>query len=412
MASCSNYPAGYFGAYRDIARQDDLNAVVHLGDYIYEYGRDGYASGAAEQMGRLSVPGHDLVTLADYRARHAQYKSDPDLQALHARHPMIAIWDDHEVANDAWREGAENHAAGQGAWKARRSSGWRAYEEWMPVRTNDLANGQPLYRRFDFGDLASLVMLDTRFPGRDRQIDPMDFADDREGLERALSDPDRSLLGSEQEKWLESQLRKIADTSRWQLIGQQVMASPLRLPDLSEVLDIETTRKRLGEKTTEAILAQGGSGLPLLMDTWDGYPVARARFIEMLDTHAESAVIFTGDIHTSIASDLPQSRSGRIPGVELITTAVSSPGFDSYLVTREPGQLDAAFGNENDHLAYFETGPRGWLRVDLDSERCTATWRHVESVRKRNAACADGKRLMTVHRSHREGSFGLNPYSG
>jgi len=408
VASCSNYPAGFFRAYRDMAQQDDLNAVIHLGDYIYEYGRDGYASHAAEALGRQSVPAHELISLADYRARHAQYKSDPDLQALHARHPMIAVWDDHEVANDAWRDGAENHDESEGSWAARKAAGWRAYEEWMPVRGSGLGRQQDLYRRFDFGDLASLIMLDTRFAGRARQIDPMNYQDSREGLEQALGESERQLLGVEQERWLESQLRELGGRSRWQLIGQQVMVSPLMLPDLGEVLDVETTRQRLGAETVEAIMAQGGTGLPLLFDTWDGYPAARDRFIQMLDTHAASAVVLTGDIHTSIASDLPDGRSGGPAGVELITTAISSPGFDSYLVTQERGQLESAFRRDNPHLAYFETGPRGWLRVDLSAERCVSTWRHVRSVQRRDGGGVfDGQRMSTTHRGDSGAPFGL-----
>jgi len=169
VVSCASYPTGYFHVYREIANRDDIDAVLHLGDYIYEYGMGGYATEHAEELNRVPDPPNELMTLSDYRRRHAQYKADPDSQAMHAAHPVIAIWDDHEIANDAWRDGAENHNEDEGGWAARRDAAIRAYFEWMPIRGDVDGENTRIFRQFRFGNLLSLIMLDTRLHGRDRQ---------------------------------------------------------------------------------------------------------------------------------------------------------------------------------------------------------------------------------------------------
>jgi len=408
VASCSNYPAGYFTAYRDIAAHGDLDAVIHLGDYIYEYAADGYASQRAAEFGRLSLPRHELVMLDDYRLRHAQYKADPDSIAMHAAHPLIAIWDDHEVANDAWRRGAQNHQPdSEGSWAARRRNAWRAYDEWMPIRAPELVERGRLFRAFDFGDLASLILLDTRYFGRDRQVDALAHLDDPEALERVRRDPERRLLGEQQAGWLSETLQRSAQHQRWQIIGQQVLVSELLLPDLSGALDIEAARQRLGDERLDAVLALGGKGLPVLWDTWDGYAAARRRFVGQLDSHARGAVVLTGDIHTSIAGDLAAPGRSHTAAVELVTTSISSPGFDAYLPTRRSGQLDQAFRAANPALRGFETAHRGWLRVELTPDGLEACWRHVERIDVRGARVYDGFRRRSAHPEH--GRAGLEP---
>ena len=213
MASCSNYPVGFFNAYACIAKRDDLDAVLHLGDYLYEYGNGQYGDGTA--LGRIPDPIHEIVTLEDYRRRHATYKADPALAAAHARHPWITVWDDHETANDSWSEGAENHQPEtEGDWATRRLAAVRAYYEWMPIR--ELPTG--LFRQFRFGGLVDLVMLDTRLHGRDRRP---------ERTAEAANDPMRTLLGRDQTRWLLDALdaSKAAGT-RWRVVGQQVVFSP------------------------------------------------------------------------------------------------------------------------------------------------------------------------------------------
>lgn len=169
VVSCSSFPHGYFNVYRELATLSDVDLVVHLGDYIYEYDADSYSSEEAKEKGRLVLPTSELTALEHYRTRHGQYKMDPDLQAAHARHAFITVWDDHEVANDAWSGGAENHNEGEGEWDARRDAAIQAYMEWMPIRENE-GDSAIIYRSFEFGDLASLIMLDTRIIGRDKQL--------------------------------------------------------------------------------------------------------------------------------------------------------------------------------------------------------------------------------------------------
>lgn len=186
VVSCSSFPHGFFNVYRELSKLSDVDLVVHLGDYIYEYDADSYSSKEAKEKGRLVLPTSELTALEHYRTRHGQYKGDPDLQAAHGRHAFVTVWDDHEVCNNAWRGGAENHNDGEGDWEERRAAAIQAYMEWMPIREND---GDPklIYRSFELGDLASLIMLDTRIIGRDRQVTyagdmtlrslPFDFTD-------------------------------------------------------------------------------------------------------------------------------------------------------------------------------------------------------------------------------------------
>lgn len=406
VASCSNYPAGFFTAYRNIAEDPDVDVLIHLGDYIYEYGISGYASQYAEALGRVSVPAHDLLSLDDYRLRHAQYKSDPDLQAVHAAKPLIAVWDDHEVANDAWLNGAENHdAATQGDWHSRRRQGFQAYEEWMPVRAPNLAEDGRLFRSFAVGELLSLHMLDTRYFGRDEQLNPMAFQDDMAELERRRQDPSRKLLGDAQLAWFTESLQR--HSARWQVIGQQVLVSELLLPDLSSVLNIEAARASVGDAIVDAILQIGGQQMPIMWDCWDGYAGARERFLKLLDDHATSPVVLTGDIHSSLAGDLYRRGATEASAVELITTSITSPGFDDYLPTHQPGQLSDAFVAYNPRLQYMEGARRGWLKVTVSAEACQASWQLLDRVDRRDQLVRTHARWRTEHKS--AGDYGLKP---
>ena len=231
VMSCSNFPAGFFNVYAEVAKSD-AEFALHLGDYIYEYAANGYASSAAASLGRVSAPSNELITLADYRTRHTQYKSDPDSKNLHALKPMISVWDDHEIANDAFKDGAENHTpATEGAWADRKAAALQAYHEWMPIRTG--ADKAKIYRSFNFGNLVSLHMLDTRLIGRDEQIDIGDLAGvagvpAQEAATAAFKLPTRQMLGAEQMQWLQGQLA--ASTARWQVLGQQVLMARMEFP--------------------------------------------------------------------------------------------------------------------------------------------------------------------------------------
>ncbi len=357
-ASCANITQGYFNAYAALARRDDLDFVLHLGDYLYEYANGTYGDGSA--LGRVPEPDRELVTLAEYRARHAQYRSDPDLQALHARHPMIAVWDDHEIANDTWQGGAQNHQPeSEGAWRVRRAAAVRAYREWMPVRETGMPepdDEQRLWRAFRIGDLADLLMLDTRLAGRARQVAATDAA---------LADPGRALLGAEQERWLMERLSRSADEgAAWRLLGQQVL---------------------LGQVRT----AEGQIRNP---DAWDGYPAARARLLGHLGAaRIPNVVVLTGDVHSSWAMELatdPFDASAYDPAtgrgalaVELVTPAISSspPGKDPADAAARAAEYRARLP----HLRYLDMWHRGYVLLDVDRERARAEWWHADGVDRR-----------------------------
>jgi alkaline phosphatase D len=351
---CSNYPSGFFNVYRCVANRADLDAVVHLGDYIYEFENGRYGDGSG--LLRIPEPRKEAVTLADYRIRYATYRSDPDLQEAHRVHPFIAVWDDHELTNDAWSGGAANHnpEAGEGGWAARRAAAYKAYLEWMPIREAPGGDVQ-LYRSFRFGDLADLIMLDTRAL-RDQQAGSADVA--------TLADPGRSILGAAQEKWLFDQLRTSQRTGRaWRLIGQQVMFS------------------RLG---------QPGRGA-LQPDSWDGYPVARDRIVELLARErVRDLAILSGDVHSSWAFDVPPNpwdgydRAGTgSAAVELVTPAVSSPPLFSSPELRDRAMLLRAL---LPHLKFLEGESRGYVLLDVTRRQLRSEWYFVPTVLERSTA--------------------------
>lgn len=363
FASCANLPFGYFNAYQLIARRADLDAVLHLGDYLYEYGNGTYGDGRA--FGRIPEPDREIVTLADYRTRHAQYKRDPDLQEVHRQHPFVAVWDDHEIADNAWRGGASNHDPSEGDWGRRRAAAVRAYLEWMPVR--EVFDGQRtrLQRSFRFGDLADLVMLDTRLYARDAQVE-------REN-ETRLRDPERSLLGPDQEAWLAATLRQSQrDGTAWRVLGQQVMLAPLPASD-------------------------GGIANP---DAWDGYPASRERLLSSLEGGGVSDVVcLTGDVHSSWAFEVPRdpqvssAAGARSPVlVEFTTPGITSPGrFSPPEATRRAQELLT----RHPHLRWVDLHQRGYALLDLDRERAQAEWWFVETVEERLPAERFGRAYRT-----------------
>ena len=348
IASCSNYPAGYFNAYRGIANQADLDAVVHLGDYIYEFAEGVY--GDSKSIGRVPLPAGEAVTLADYRRRYAIYRSDPDLQEAHRLHPFIVVWDDHEIANDAWSGGAASHTPKQGDWAARLAAAYRAYVEWLPVREG--ADGsRRLYRSFRAGSLADLVMLDTRSL-RDRQAVG--------AAASSVADPTRSLLGAAQEAWLFDQLRASKrDGIEWRLIGQQVLFAQLT-----------------------------PAGQPLNSDMWDGYPAARARVFDFLaQEQVADVAILSGDLHSSWANDLPAnpyapagSPATRSRAVEILTPAISSPPLFTDATLRARAPLLRQFAP---HVKHLDGDGNGYVLLDITRERLQADFYVVSTVKDR-----------------------------
>ena len=407
---CANYPAGYFNVYADAAARDDLDATVHLGDYLYEYGRGEGASANEQALNRLVQPAAETLSLADYRARHAQYKTDPDLQALHARAPMIAVWDDHEVANDTYRSGAQNHQpATEGDFAARKAAAIQAYHEWMPTRPGA---GERLYRSFDFGDLMSLHLLDTRVIGRDQQLAYANYFSaagfDAAGFNAAVANPERQLLGAEQTLWLQQQLG--ASTATWQLLGQQVLIGRMNIP---AAIVAEATHPGTGVTVSQytaiaakaqtdpasltpaerAILAQ--PFIPYNLDAWDGYAAARETVLATARSLDKNLVVLSGDTHNAWANDLLDA-NGNAVGVEFATASVSSPGFEASLPNENPAALAASLAQLIVPLQYCDTARRGYLLLTATTAQCRADWVYVSTVSSRTYTATTGKSLRVL----------------
>lgn len=336
VVSCSNYEHGYFNSYRLIKNRDDVDAVLHLGDYIYEYETGGYSAGIS---GRVNQPSNEIITLSDYRTRYSHYRLDDDLRDLHQQQPFITIWDDHESANDSYKDGAENHDTGtEGNWTSRKSNAKQAYFEWMPVREN---NNFPtrLYRSFNYGDLINLIMLDTRLEGRDEQVS---------ATSSDVDDPNRSILGTDQYNWFKDQM--INSNARWNIVGQQVMMAPLEV-----------------------------AGVPVNGDQWDGYNYERNRlYNDLVINGINNMVVLTGDIHTSWANDLPlpnydDATGANSVGVEFVVTSVTSPGLDIGFGT---SVIQAA----NDHMKWIDLTQHGYLVLDVNQNRVQGEWYFVDDI--------------------------------
>jgi alkaline phosphatase D len=389
VVSCSSYPSGFFHAYREISRRDDLDAVLHLGDYIYEYGLGGFGTSTARDLNRVPAPEGEALTLDDYRLRHAQYKADPDSQAMHASLPLIAIWDDHEVANDAWRDGAENHGDGDGDWSRRQNAAFQAYLEWMPLRVEHEGAATRIYRDFQYGDLVSLSMLDTRFAGRDRP--PFLKPDmDRRAIRSVLDEPKRQLLGDTQRKWLRGTLRQ-ACQSTWQVVGQQVLVSEMVSPDLEPLIDWEA-EAAIDPDFLRYNVLMSKKNVPVLVDTWNGYGAEREALLAMLEA-CPNPVVLSGDLHTSMAGNLVPAGGDTPVAVEFMGPSVTSPGFSDSVPESRPGAMQDAIVGLNEHLVFMETQRRGWLCMTFTSEDCVGEWHLLDTVHAENYEASIGQRL-------------------
>ncbi|MEQ6884979.1 alkaline phosphatase D family protein [Salicola sp. Rm-C-2C1-2] len=410
VVSCSNYPAGYFHAYGEIAKESELDAFVHLGDYLYEYGAGEYATEDAQALGRVPDPAKELITLADYRARYAQYRSDGDLKTLHRTLPMIAVWDDHEVANDAWRKGAENHeeSDGEGDYAVRKREALQAYFEWMPVRPVQ-ANDQAIYRSFDFGNLVSLHMLDTRIIGREEPYALGDFVTDQgfdgEKFAAQVGDENRTLLGAEQLNWLKNRMG--GSNATWQVLGQQVLMGrmewPAELltqgPDPESLSELATIKQRIlnsDESVTKEEKARVQNVLPYNLDAWDGYIAERERVLGTALKADKNLVVLAGDTHNAWANDLTTG-AGENVGAEFATSSISSPGLESYLKLAENQipSVEAAFQLLIDNLRYTNVSQRGYMVVTFTEDNARADWRFVTTI-KADEYSVDQKRAKSL----------------
>lgn len=410
VCSCSNYPAGYFYVYREIAKQN-VDVVIHLGDYIYEYGSDGYATEDAEKLGRTlpSDNNKEIIKLDDYRKRYALYRQDKDLQAAHQRHPFIVIWDDHELANDTWREGAENHQDNEGSFSDRKLAALQAYFEWMPIRPVSNTDHLNIYRQFNFGSLVQLTMLDTRIIARDKQLEYKDYMTasglDAQKFQADLTDSKRTLMGYMQRDWLVDKLKQ--STATWNVIGQQVLMSKMWIPaellvSLGQITSGGTSPDALAKmnaQITELVtlklrLEQGDPTLtiqekarvttlvPYNLDAWDGYYAEREFVYDKLAEFNKKIIVLAGDTHNAWTSYL-YSQKGKYVGVELATSSVSSPGLEKYLSIPldQLQKFEFAFTTLIDELTYCNLNQRGYLVVTLDDTQMQSDWIFVDSIK-------------------------------
>ena len=328
VVSCASLESGYFNAYEAIANRNDVDAVLMLGDYIYEYESQGFSPNA--NVDRTWTPTVEITQLNDYRLRYNSYRLDYALRKLHQNFPWICIWDDHETANDSYPGGADNHQVNEGPWAQRMSAGKRAYFEWIPIRPKAQGN-QEIFRTFELGDLAKIIMLDTRLEGRDKQVaynDPV------------INDTTRSILGPSQFNWFKNELS--TTTQPWKIIGNQVMIGAVEI-----------------------------FGTPVNTDSWDGYPAERQKLFDHLSSNnIDNIVVLTGDIHTSWAVNLTNGNAQ--VGVEMVTPSVTSPGL--------PINLESLIILQNPNIKYVELTKRGFILVDITSQRIQGDWYNVLTI--------------------------------
>ena len=416
--SCANYPAGYFHVYAKATEISNLDATIHLGDYLYEYGIGGYASEDAAALGREVQPVNEMVSLADYRQRYGQYRTDTALQQLHAAAPMIAVWDDHEVTNDTWRDGAENHQPNEGDFTERKRAALQAYFEWMPIRPLSANDEETIYRQFEFGNLVNLLMLDTRVIGRDKQleyaqyIDPVSGQLDATRFSADLTQSNRTILGNEQLQWLQDKLSQ--NDARWQILGQQVLMGRMLLPgavalqqlsitDFAELATLAqlAARAQAGDPsltaeqlaylqanqqrlTPQVIALLQLPAMPYNLDAWDGYPSEREAILANVVANQKKLLVLAGDTHNGWANHLDLA-DGTPVGVELATSSVTSPGLEQYInlpdrasaVATEQALVQLISG-----LQYANLYDRGFMVLTVSPETVNCQWLYVDTIKQ------------------------------
>lgn len=396
VVSCANWQHGFFNAYDHIARQDGFDAVIHLGDYFYEYGAQDTLNAG---QGRLHEPRHEIISLRDYRIRHAQYRTDSSLQAMSAKFPLITIWDDHESSNDSWQGGAENHSPDtEGSWDARKQAAMRAYYEWMPVRNPTEGKAkETLLRSLDFGDLITLVTVETRLTARAEPLiieDHIEAINQEGGAEKfkaeVLGDASREMYGQLQEDFIVDTLTRSKERGqRWRVIANQVIMGRLLTPDLEPYVD---------EDTLAAIEAQWAGvrdmvslskhNFPVYPDSWDGYPAARERFYGRLkDADVRDIFVLTGDAHEFWVNDLTMKTKTQV-GVEFVTTSVSSETLTAYM---GGGAVDYALllTQANEDARYYNAMHNGYSDITFTKDKARVKMIAVSDVTQQEYSASE-----------------------
>lgn len=390
VVSCSNWQFGFFNAYEALSREEDLDVIIHLGDYFYEYGVDGYGGDVATSIGREHDPVTEVVTLADYRMRHAQYKTDPNLQAAHAKAPWICTWDDHESTNNSYRTGAQNHnpEEGEGDWTDRKQAAIQAYFEWQPLREPAAGNiTSAVWRSFTFGDVATIHALESRLTGRSPDVswfDALAGVTDQEVMQqrvaetlRTIRDPSRTMLGAEQEAWLAGELKSSVEKGKsWQVLANQVVMASTTLPNFQKTLTPEQLAAQ-DNGFVKTLLGFSTLGLPFNLDAWDGFPAARERLYAGAAAANAKLVTLAGDTHTAWVNTL-QDAQGEQRGVEFGCTSITSPGSGAYI--KDIPDLGEQVMAANEDVVWHDPFSRGYTIVTLTPEAARAEYRTVSNI--------------------------------
>ncbi|WP_233861057.1 alkaline phosphatase D family protein [Tenacibaculum piscium] len=401
VTSCANYAYGYFNVYEAI-NKSEAEVIVHLGDYIYEYGENTYGSF------RTPNPKGEIISLDDYRTRYRQYRSDNKLKELHQKKPFICIWDDHEVVNDSYKDGAENHQENEGSYTVRKNSALKAYSEYLPNTTNIVDNAI-IYRNLKIGNLADLILLDTRIIGREKQLNYADFYTskgefDIPSFQKEWLNPNRTMLGTTQKTWVTNQIK--TSNASWQIIGQQVLMGKMLMPAellpilarvsaeaetkggasaetfgafqkaITELVIIKTRFLKKDPSLTPQEIARIKTVLPYNLDAWDGYFMEREALLASFKN--KKVVVLAGDTHNAWQSDLTNANGDKV-GVELATSSVSSPGLEKYL-GEGALQLEKALQLLVDDLKYSDFSQRGFMELHINQASVVSNWKYVSTV--------------------------------
>jgi alkaline phosphatase D len=414
VVSCANFPAGLFNVYGAVA-ESDADFVVHLGDYIYEYQVGGFGTNSlTATLKREHKPAGEIITTDDYRQRYRQYRSDEQLQKAHQLKPFICVWDDHEVANDAYKDGAENHQPNEGDFSTRKMSAIQVWHEYLPCRVSDNAK---IYRNFEIAGFVNLLMLDTRLIGRDKQISYTDYFT-QTGLNTAAflaawQNPQRTMLGQEQKSWLQGKLT--SSTCKWQVLGNQVLMGKMYVPAeilplvgqlaagsrdaallaqfnivITQLVIIKTRLLQNDPTLTAAEKARVETVLPFDLDSWDGYPVEREAVYAA--AQGKKLISLAGDSHNGWYDELKDS-NGRKAGVEFAASSVTSPGFEA-IFGSDPATItgfEQAITLLINDLLYLNAAQRGYVLASFTTSQAKSEWRYVTTVAVKNTATVTGK---------------------
>lgn len=392
IVSCSHWEGGYFNVYDHIARDDGYDAVLHLGDYYYEYAPQGW--GKNSDIDRVHAPAHELLSLADYRTRHAQYRTDPSLQAMSASTAIIPLWDDHETANDSYKDGAQNHdPTTEGAWSERRKAALQAYYEWMPIAEPKSGQSrEALLRSYSYGDLLTFVTLETRLMARAEPINIDEYTKDmnsREDAERFRSDvlnaPNRPMIGAAQTDYVIDALsRSKAAGQPWRLIGNQILMGRVHTTDMGPYMVEESIAAlEVDWPGVRDFVRNSAFELPVYPDTWDGYPWAREQFFTALDEAGiNDMVVITGDSHEFWLNDLARDNGTKV-GVEIGTSSVSSPTLKAYFGDNTSDYC-LLLTKENEPVRYYDANDNGYIDLTLGRKTGLARLIVVDTVSSRD----------------------------